>query len=85
MPLPDGQFGGMRILGLIPLLQLGLHRWLRHWDCCNCPGHQGFLSEGLWVSHTVLYHHNCLLPSLFQLCVCILYGEALQQRAVFIL
>ena len=71
--------------GSSPLLQLDPHGWLRHQDHCNCPGHWGFLLEDLWVSHTVPYHHDCLLTSLSQLCVCILYREALQQRAIFTL
>ena len=54
---------------------------LRQLGCCNCPDHWGFLQEGLWVSHTVPYHHNCLLTALPQLCVHIWYGEALQQGA----
>ena len=69
-------------LGLFPLLQLGLHWWFWHWGYCHCPGHWGFLLEGLWVSRTVPYHHNCILTTLPQLCVCILYSEALQQRAI---
>ena len=75
-------FGAIRILGLIssPATGFPLAAWAM--GCCNCPGHWGFLPEGLWVSHTVPYHHDCLLTAFPQLCVCILYGEALQQRAV---
>ena len=92
MPLPDSQFGGMMIPGgwgmmipglLNPLLQLSFHGWFGHWVHCYCPGHQGFLSEDLWVSHTLPYHHDCLFASFPQLCVCDLYSEALWQRAIF--
>ena len=69
--------------GLSPLLQLSLHWWFGQWEHCNCPGQWGFLSEGLQVSHTVPYHHNCLFTSSPQLCVCVLYGETVQQRTVF--
>ena len=68
--------------GSSPLLQLGFHWWFRHQGCCNCPGHQSFLLEGLWVSCTIPYHHDCLLITLPQLCVHILYAEALWKRAV---
>ena len=57
--------------------------WFGYWKHCYCPGHQGFLLEGLWGSHTVPYHHDCLFTSLPQLRVCVLYSEALQQRAIF--
>ena len=30
-----------------PLLQLNLHGWFGHQKCHNCPGHWGFLLEGL--------------------------------------
>ena len=69
--------------GSSSLLQLHPHGWFRHWECHNFVGHWGFLSEGLWVSCTVPYHHNCLFTFLPQLCVHFLYGEALLQRAVF--
>ena len=69
--------------GAHPLfLQLGLHWWPWHWGCCHFPGHWGFLSDGLWVSHTIPYHHKCILTTLSQLCICILYGQALQQRSI---
>ena len=80
MPLPDSQFWGMR--ADFPLLQLSFHWWPGQWGCCNCPGYQGFLPEGLWLTCTVPHHHDCLLTALPQLCVCILYGEALWQRAI---
>ena len=50
-----------------PLLQLGLHQWPWHWVCCHCPGHWGFLVEALQVSHTIPYHHDCILTTLSQL------------------
>ena len=84
MPLPDSQFGGMRVLRLInPLLQLSLPGWFGHWVCCYYLGHWGFLSEGLWVSCTVPYHHNCLFTPLPECCVHVLYSEALWKRAIF--
>ena len=84
MSLPDSQFRGMRILGFSTLLlQLNFLRWFGHWKHCHHPSNQSFLSEGLWVSHTVSYHNDCLFTSLPQLCVHILYGEALWQRAIF--
>ena len=74
--------GGVRILGFIPLLQVGLHWWSWHRGCCNCPGHPGFLSEGLWVSHTVPYTMTAfLLPCLSSVYV-FLHSKALQQRAI---
>ena len=66
-----------------PLLQLSLHGWFGHWQCHNCPGHWGFLSEDLWGKP------YCSLPPWLHfyflasaLCTC-LYGDALQQRAIF--
>ena len=84
MSLPDSQFGGMRVLGLSTLLlQLNFLRWFGHWEHCYCPGHWDFLLEGLQVSCTISYHHDCIFTFLPQLCVCILYSEALWQRAIF--
>ena len=84
MSFPDSQFGGMRILGLITtLMQLGFHGWFGHQVCHNCPCHQGFLLEDLQVSCTVPYHQDCLFTSSSQLCVHVLYSEALWQRAVW--
>ena len=65
-----------------PLLQLSLHGWFGYWEHWNCPGHWGFLLEGLQVSCTVPYHHDCLFTSSPQLCVHVLYSEALQQRSL---
>ena len=84
MSLPNGQSGGMRILGLIsPLQQLDFFRGFGHRQCCYCPGHWGFLPEGLQVSHVALYHHDCFLTALPQLGVHALYSEAMWQRAIF--
>ena len=47
------------------------------------PWPLGFILEGLWVSCTVPYHHDCLFTSLPQLHVCVLYGEVLWQRTIF--
>ena len=48
MSMPNGQSGGMGILGLIsPLQQLHFFRGFRHRQHCYYPGHQGFLLEGL--------------------------------------
>ena len=38
--------------------------WFWYQVCHHCPGHWGFLLEGLWVSHTVHYHHDCLSTTL---------------------
>ena len=84
--LPNSQSGGMGILGLIsPLQQLHFFRGFGHMQCCYHPGHQGFLLEGLQVCSVVPYHHYCFFTALPQLGVCVLYSEALWQRAIFCL
>ena len=81
MPLPDSQFGGIRILGLIPP-----HATEPPWvvwalGAPQLPWSLGFSFGGSVVSHTVPYHDDCLFTFLPQLCV--LYSEALWQRAIF--
>ena len=46
------------------------------------PWPQGFSCGGSVSKPCCPYHHNCLFTSLPQFCVCVLYTEALWQRAI---
>ena len=66
MSLSNCQPRGIGIMALIsPFLQLLTLREFRHRWCSYCPGHWGFLTEGLQVCSVVPYHHDAfLLPFL---------------------
>ena len=34
-----------------------------HWQCSCCPGHWGFLPEGLWIGGIIPYHYNCFFTA----------------------
>ena len=53
------------------------HRW-----CSYCPGHRGFLSEGLQVCCVIPHHHDCFFTAFPQLGIHVLHSETLWQGAI---
>ena len=83
MSFPNCKPMGMGIVGLISPLQQLLFLWgFGYRQCSYCPGHWGFLLEGLQICSIIPYHHSCFLTSLPQLGVHVLHSEALQQRTI---
>ena len=76
-------FGGMRMLGSHHHPPTTKPPWVvQALGAPQLPWQSGFILEGLWVSCTVPYHHDFLFTSSPQLHVCVLYSEALWQRAI---